>query len=50
MLEIWLILTIATIGVIYLGNKFYNLGYYKAGSIMILVGCLQLIAEGVALF
>jgi len=42
---IWFLITIVTLLFIYAGHKIYNAGYIQAGSIMILVGCLQLLAE-----
>lgn len=49
MIEIWLLITIVTLLIIYTGHKLYDAGYIQVGTVMILVGCLQLLAEGVAL-
>lgn len=49
MLTIWSLITIATILFIVLGHKLHMQGFVTIGSVMMLVGCLQIIAEFAAL-
>jgi hypothetical protein len=50
MLVIWLLLTAFAVTLIYVGPKFCDMGSNQIGTLMILVGTFQLMAELVALF
>jgi hypothetical protein len=49
MLVIWLLLTAFAVTLIYVGSKFCDMGRSQIGTLMILVGTFQLMAELVAL-
>ena len=45
MLSIWLMLTAIAGLLIYTGSKLCDIGYRQYGSLLMIIGCFQLLAE-----